>query len=352
MTRMTGRGVLEGREGRAWGWLPRAMLFPFACAFGGWGWIRAFLFRRGWCRRRVAGVPVLSVGNLTAGGTGKTPCVAWLCDLLRKRGRRPAILMRGYGTKKAGRSDEEAFYHQWCPGVPVHADPDRCTSAVQAQAGGADILVLDDGFQHMRLCRDMDVVLLDATCPFGGGLPHPAGMLREWPGALGRADVCILTRTDQVEEARLEALRNRVRSRWPNLILAEAVHAPARLWDMAGGEYPCSHLAGQRVGVFCGIGRPDAFVRTVSALGAYVVNTVVFADHHAYTKADLARMVDSAAASFPWVTTEKDAVKLAGVVPEAMAGQVFVLGVEMRLRDEAGFLAQMDAVLDMCKGGS
>lgn len=347
MRRITLRGVLEGREGRAWGWLLRGMLFPFACVFGGWGWMRAALFRGGWLRRRMAGVPVISVGNLTAGGTGKTPFVAWLVDSLCKRGMRPAILMRGYGKKHGGASDEEAFYHKWCPGVAVYAHPDRCRTVVQAQGEGADIVVLDDGFQHMRLCRDVDVVLLDATCPFGGGMPHPAGMLREWPGALGRADICVLTRTDQVEPGRVEGLRKRLQARWPGLVMVEGEHAPVRVWDMGGGEHACGDLKGREVGVLCGIGRPDAFERTVRDLGAAVAAAVSYPDHHAYTAVDVAGVLEKGDGTRVWVTTEKDAVKLAGLVPEAAAGRVWVLGVEMRLRAEADFWTHVDAKLHL-----
>lgn len=352
MTPMTVRGLLEGREGRAWGWILRAVLFPFACVFGGWGWVRVALFRRGWLRRRMAGIPVISVGNLTAGGTGKTPFVAWLVGTLSNRGLRPAILMRGYGTKREGVSDEEAFYHRVCPGVAVYAHPDRCRTAVQAQVDGADLLVLDDGFQHMRLCRDLDVVLLDATCPFGGGVPHPAGMLREWPGALGRADICVLTRTDQVARDGVAGLRSRLQRRWPGLVVLESVHAPSRLWDMAGGAHGCEDLQGRKVGALSGIGRPDAFVQTLRDLGAEVEASIAFPDHHAYTAADVARILAMGDAPRLWVTTEKDAVKLAGVVPEAVASRVWVLGVEMRLRDEAAFLAHIDAMLDMRGSGS
>jgi len=218
------------------------------------------------------------------------------CRALLARGRRPGILSRGYGPHGPGGGNDEArVIAASLPDVPHGQDPDRLRAGLALQ-DRVDCYVLDDGFQHLPLHRDADVVLVDATAPFGGGWCPPAGRLREPLSALGRASLVILTRADLVTREELGATMRTVRAH-TRAPIATARFVPSCTEDLAGVE---ATLA-------CGIGNPHAFVRTAGQLGVRVAGTRFFRDHHAYT-ADDARAL--AAAGRPVVVTEKDAVKL------------------------------------------
>jgi len=239
--------------------------------------------------------PVLSVGNLTFGGTGKTPFVIWACRALRARGKRVCILSRGYRALSEGVNDEALVIAAHLPGVLHRQNPDRHAEGLKV-VDQVDAFVLDDGFQHLPLARDVDVVLIDCTHPFGGGSCPPGGRLREPLSALDRADLVVLTRADQVERGSLGETMRTVR---------EHTAAP-----VATGRFAptCeTDLTGLQVLVASGIGNPDAFVDTVLSLGATVARRRDFRDHHAYTQRDADGL---AAAGLPVVVTEKDAVKL------------------------------------------
>jgi len=279
---------------------------------------------------QAASVPVISVGNLVTGGTGKTPMVVWVLRQLIGAGFRPGVLMRGYRARstaccsaneafqkavKGCDNDEARELSRRCPEAALIIDPDRVAGARRAAAMGCDVLVMDDGFQHRRLARDLDVVLLDATCPFGGGAVLPRGMLREPADSLRRAHLVILTRCDQVLPEALRALRQEVGGLAPGVPIAQAVHRPVELCDQGGRLdtlTPLSSLAGRRVWLFAGLGNPSSFVRTVEQLGAAVVGTSFWPDHYTWTDAELTDMAGQAKAASPdWVlTSEKDAVRL------------------------------------------
>jgi tetraacyldisaccharide 4'-kinase len=275
--------------------------------------------------------PVVSIGNLTTGGTGKTPAVEWVVRWFLERGARPAILSRGYGAR-AGRNDEALLLAARLPDVPHRQNPSRFRAALHAlKQDGANVLVLDDGFQHRRLARFGDVVLVDATCPFGFGHLLPRGLLREPAAALRRADLVIVTRADLVEASELADLTGRLKRLAPEVPLATAVHRPSAAAAYPDGEpLDPAHLSGRRVGLFCSIGNPTAFRRTVEGLGANVVAAAEFPDHHWYTEADVAALLraDPRGAEV-FVTTEKDAVKLDGLWPRDR--RLLVLRVEMEL---------------------
>ena len=178
-----------------------------------YGWavaVRNGLFDRGWKSIERAGVPVVSVGNLTVGGTGKTPCVEYIASRLRQWDRRVAILSRGYGSEH-GPNDEALVLEENLPDVPHLQGPDRVALArIAIEELESEVLVLDDGFQHRRLARDLDVVLIDATQPWGFGYLLPRGLLRESPRGLRRAGAVVLTRCDQVDAAALAKLKGEV----------------------------------------------------------------------------------------------------------------------------------------------
>lgn len=262
-----------------------------------------------------ADVPVVSIGNLTLGGTGKTPLVAWTARLLARLGRRPAIVSRGYGARPGETSDEAAELSILLPEVPHVADRDRPRAAALAAAAGADAVVLDDGFQHRRLARDLDIVAVDATDPCGCGRLFPRGLLREPLAGLARAHAVVLTRASAVEAPRRAEIRAALaaacRGR-PPPVWAEADHRPVGLRTAAGDTQPLDTLRGRRVFAFAGIGNPAAFRTAVAALGAEIVGFQPLADHHAYRATDLDALGRAAATARAdlVVTTLKDLVKV------------------------------------------
>jgi tetraacyldisaccharide 4'-kinase len=260
--------------------------------------------------------PVISVGNLTAGGTGKTPLVIELCRRLTAMGRTCAVVARGYGASPSDPGDEQQEIESSVAARYV-ADPDRARGAGTALRNGADVLILDDGFQHRRLHRDLDVVVIDATCPFGFGCLLPRGLLREPRTALRRAGLILLTRSDLVTEPTLVSLTDDLRKLAGRAPVLRSRHRVTRLETLDGLHLPDS-LAGVRVVVVCGIGNPTAFVRTVQNLGAEVVDCRFHSDHHRFRPRDVSELLTPG--RFPphdlVVVTEKDAVKLRRLVAE------------------------------------
>jgi len=258
--------------------------------------------------------PVICIGNLSLGGTGKTPLVAWTARHLAALGMRPAIVSRGYGARRGEVSDEAAELGLLVPGVPHHANPDRVTAAREAMAAGADVIVLDDGFQHRRLARDLDIVAVDATDPFGCGFLFPRGLLREPLQGFSRADAIVLTRATLVDAARRAEIREAVARRAGGMppTWAEATHRPVALRQSGGGRLPLETLRGRRVVACAGVGNPHAFRRSLEALGAHVTAFRPFPDHHVYSPAeldDLGAWAQREQASM-LVTTLKDLVKI------------------------------------------
>jgi tetraacyldisaccharide 4'-kinase len=275
-------------------------------------YLRNAAFDRGWTRIARAEVPVVSVGNVTLGGTGKTPMVEWVARWFRKRGIRVTLLSRGYGQTE-GLNDEGLVLDQNLPDVPHLQDPDRVNLArIAVEELQAQVLVLDDGFQHRRLARDLDVVLLDALDPFGEGRLFPRGLLREPIGSLRRADIVVLTRADHVDGARRAELRRAAERHAGPLRWVTSRHAPRDLIDGRGGSSPLDELAGRKVVAFCGVGNPEGFRQTLAELGVEPLDLKVFPDHHAYDRADvesLIRWATGHGADFA-LTTQKDLVKL------------------------------------------
>lgn len=292
-----------------------------------------------------AGVPVLAVGNITVGGTGKTCAVMAIARQLQAAGLRPAILSRGYGGRQAGivsdgetmlmeaggSGDEPWLLAQTLAEVPVLVGKNRReTAAMAVEQLAAGSLVLDDGFQYWRLHKDVEVVLVDALNPFDNERVLPAGLLREPIGHLHRADAVWVTHADMVSQADRQAIVDRVRAVQPAAEVSMACHYPVRLYDRARtDEVAMERLRGARVLALSSIGNPGSFERTLEGLGA-VVTAARFPDHHAYRPADLAAAATRAAGMDVIVTTEKDAVRLGEWRPER---PLWVLGVEIRALD-------------------
>lgn len=314
--------------------------------------LRNRLYSNGLLKAHRAGVPVLCIGNLTTGGTGKTPLVVWLCRHVRARQLRGVILTRGYKTQKGELSDEPALLSSQCPGVPVVVNPDRVAGAAEAiRVHGAQVLVMDDGFQHRRLARDLDIIAIDATLPFGYGRVLPAGLLREPVAGLRRAHAVVLTRCDQVPEDTVSRIEQEIRRVNPNLPVARAIHAPVAVRTAEGAEIPVAEMKGRRVFAFCGIGNPQAFFRTIERLGATVAGSRVFDDHYRYTADDLRaihRQAREQQASLA-LTTQKDWTKaVRAAIPEGPPALAY-LAVELRITAGEEILT---ALIDRVLGGT
>jgi tetraacyldisaccharide 4'-kinase len=303
------RNLISGQtEGLASGLLRASLRIP-ALAYGIAVRVRNHLYTWEILKSTRVDVPVICIGNLTAGGTGKTPLVIWLCQFIRQiTTAKCAVLTRGYKTAQAP-ADEPALLTHHCPDATVVINPDRIAGAQQAiQRHSADIIIMDDGFQHRRLARDLDIITVDATEPFGYGRMLPAGLLREPLCALRRAQAVVLTRSDQIPDHTLQDIEKSILGINPDLVLAHARHAPRSVRLLNKATIPCESLAGRRVFAFCGIGNPQAFFRTLSQLKADLVGSQVFDDHYHCTQADMQSLGDRAtqAQAQYLLTTEKN----------------------------------------------
>lgn len=274
--------------------------------------MRNSAYDRGWKAIHKASVPVVSIGNLTTGGTGKTPCVEYVARFFRQQERQVAILSRGYGSE-VGRNDEALVLEENLPDVPHLQGPERAPLADTAiEELGSEVLVLDDGFQHRQLHRDLDLVLIDATCPWGHGHLLPRGLLREPIGSLTRAHGAIITRCDLAPREQVQAIGDMVKS-VKAIPVAESVHRPAHWRNASQATASIAAFAGRPIAGFCGLGNPDAFRATLSSLGLNVTAWRTFPDHHAYTRddiEDLRTWARTLPADAVIVTTQKDLVKI------------------------------------------
>lgn len=329
---------------------------------------RMAAYRRGWLRAKRLPGKVISVGNLTVGGTGKTPMVLRLAAWLRHRGLHVAILTRGYGRRARmplvinGQGqvfeyppelmgDEPILLARRLPDVTIGIGADRASLAeriVQTEAPHPpDVFLLDDGFQHLRVARDLDLVLIDATASFGGSALLPAGPLREPLSGLARADVIVLTRASDPPPAEL---LDGVRRHNPRAPLFRASTKLLGVFD-ATSHRPANLfvLKQQPALAFCGVGNPEAFWGDLRRWGFTLVATRAFPDHHRYGVDDFQRIIRHAdrAGARVLLTTEKDRVNLTVVPPSTPP--CFYCPIELVLDDEAAFLA---AVAERLEGRS
>ena len=303
-------------SGRRSGLAARLLRFALWLAEGPYtaavGWRNSRYDSRPGLTHRVA-VPVLSVGNLSLGGTGKTPLVEWIAKWFRERRVRVTIISRGYGAEAGAKNDEALELERRLPDVPHLQNPDRVAAAEMAiDEFACQVIVLDDAFQHRRIARDLDVVLLDALEPFGFEHVFPRGTLREPVAGIARAGVVVLSRADMLAQVDRDEIRGRVHRYAPKALWVEVTHAPRALVNFGGRQKPLEWLAGKPTAAFCGIGNPAGFRHTLDACGCEVAGFREFPDHHRYDRADVQSLADWAgeikAASL--VCTGKDLVKL------------------------------------------
>jgi tetraacyldisaccharide 4'-kinase len=330
-------------------------LYPFSFLYGLTVRLRSCLYRSGLKKSYRASVPVVSVGNITVGGTGKTPMVDFLVKHLISRGIRCAVVSRGYGgnyRQAVGRvsdasgnlhmapeecGDEPCLLAKRNPGVPVYVARQRVLGVKTAERDGAQLVVLDDGFQHLAVQRNVNIVLLDAKLPFGNGFLLPAGMLREPRPALKRADLIVMTRSD-----------NRQRSPLP-------VGAPVMqcrhqlnesLTNLSGQRVPERNYVGKSCLAFAGIARTDEFFSALRCFGFRRIEEVPLADHQQYNGEILNRLLGSCHNYDLLVTTEKDAVKLSSVNFPKPCYQV---GVDLVFDDISPLDSLLDVIMESCK---
>ncbi len=325
--------VIRGEARGPATWLVRGGLRIASWIYAGSVHIRNVAYDRGWRPTHTADCPVISIGNLTVGGTGKSPTVRWIASWLSRKGYRVAIVSRGYRGEADQLNDESRELARQLPEVTLIESPDRragCQRAVQQHA--AQIVLLDDGFQHRRLARDLDIVLLDATCPFGLDFLLPRGLLRESPRSLRRADAVVISRADQVDQQQLANLRQRVQRLAPHAGWVEASHRPVRLIDQQQQSFPLEQIKGVPALAVCGIGNPSAFLKTLRQLDVDLLDAVILPDHHAYDANTLARITQHLQA-LPQaqliLCTGKDLAKLS--VPQLAGRPIRAVEIELEL---------------------
>jgi tetraacyldisaccharide 4'-kinase len=320
----------------------RMLLWPLSLLYGVIVRVRVWLYANGWLKQRRLKSPVVSVGNLTVGGTGKTPMVIWLAERFLAEGKRVAILSRGYRGAN-GTSDEielMKFRLQGCVAFGVGKNRFAEGQRIESQQP-VDVFLLDDGFQHLQLARDLDILLMDASCPLGGESLLPAGCLREPLSAMARANILVLTRTETMPGT-IEAIGKL--NQYPVFAAATQLVGFRRL----RGEITLISSAEIGTGpffAFCGLGNPDAFFRDLRNWGIAVCGQMTFPDHHRYTDRDVLRVQQAAkqTSTRAFVTTEKDAQNLSAVKFDG--APVYVSVIDLVVSPEADFKNALDQTL-------
>lgn len=317
------RELISGQKGGIGAAFCRLFLSGISVGYSVIVRLRNSLYSKGFFKSHSVSAVVISIGNVTVGGTGKTPLVVWLYKYLQKKQINCAILTRGYKTQTKGRAtnydrratatDEPGILAENCPQAKVIVNPDRLAGATEAiYKFGPEVLIMDDGFQHRRLARDLDIVTIDSTQPFGCDKIFPAGLLREPTASLKRADAVVITRCDQISKHELDELEKKLRAIKPEMLIGRSIHAPVSVQTMDKRQIDIDQLKDKKVFAFCGIGNPNAFLNTIKALGAELVGSKIYNDHYHYTNGFLADIYEQAEhlGADLVLTTQKDWTKI------------------------------------------
>ncbi|MFA5389548.1 MAG: tetraacyldisaccharide 4'-kinase [Candidatus Omnitrophota bacterium] len=304
--------------------------------------LRNIFYRLGILRRYKINAKVISVGNITWGGTGKTPVTAFIAGALAGKNQKASILIRGYGN------DESELLPKLTLNTPVLVGKDRVALGRYAvEHHLSDTVILDDGFQYRRLARDLDIVCVDAVRPFGNGWAIPAGSLREGLYSLKRADIFLITKADLVSADKLGRLEKKLKKINPKAVIAKAIHRPLYLYKLSNEEkVNIGQLQNGKAALVSAIGSPGCFERTILRLGLKVGKHFIFRDHHGYTEGDIAGIGDYCGKNQidKIITTEKDAVKLKRL---AVSDQWLVLKVRLEIiENEEGFYNRLFGIYD------
>jgi tetraacyldisaccharide 4'-kinase len=325
--------------------LVRLLLWPLSLVYGAYVWLRAWLYGSGWLKQKRLRGTVISVGNLTVGGTGKTPMVLWLAEKFLAEGKRVAILSRGY-RGSGGTSDEvELMKHRLQGMVLFGVGKDRFAEGRRLEAQQrVDIFLLDDGFQHLRLARDLDILMLDGSRKLRDQWLLPAGMLRETIGACRRADILVVTR--KTERPEIEAGDSQ------SFFYAQTRLLGFRGFSAESDRHYVTEIGAGPFFAFCGIGNPQAFFDDLGHWHVPIAGKRKFRDHHRYSARDLKDLTDEAQRSgaIAFVTTEKDAFNLSEA--KATALPIFVSVIDVVLMSESEFIAALERKLGSVRGAA
>jgi tetraacyldisaccharide 4'-kinase len=306
--------------------------------------IRKWLYRWGILPKKRLSVPVISIGNLVAGGTGKTPLAIYLARFLVSMGRRPGVVLRGYRGKGEGArlvrkelsveetGDEAQLLARSLPGLPIAVGADRYLTGQLAIGNGASLVILDDGLQYLGLHRDLEVVLLRAGDPWDNGHLIPRGLMREGKRGLRRAHIIILTNIQSVSMNQVDKTVREIKKINPKATILQMLTQPLhvqplnRWWRGEANTVAADEFLHDRsIGAFTAIGYPEKFFDTLTDLGAIIHKTAVRPDHDHWEEEDLLPFLDGTQAQYPILTTEKDAVKLGKFLARPIAERIYVL---------------------------
>jgi tetraacyldisaccharide 4'-kinase len=327
--------------------LARILLWPFSVLYGSYVRVRAWFYANGWLKQKHLRGKVISVGNLTVGGTGKTPMVLWLAEKFLAEGKRVAILSRGY-RGSGGTSDEiELMKHRLEGRVTFGVGKDRFAEGQRIEQHAlVDIFLLDDGFQHLSLARDLDIVMLDGSHKLIDQWLLPSGVLREPISACNRADLLVVTR--KTERPQIEVSDAHMFS----IFYAQTRLLGFRRYGADSAIHPLSEISHGPFFAFCGIGNPQAFFDDLSRWEVPVAGESVFRDHHRYTVDDVRRLEKAVqrAGAIAFVTTEKDAENLGQSTSTTIP--IFVAVIDFAIDAESEFVAVLERKLQLPRGAS
>jgi tetraacyldisaccharide 4'-kinase len=294
--------------------------------------------------RRIlkAPLPVISVGNITVGGTGKTPFSIYLADYFVARGYKPAILTRGYG------GDENIMIKDALPEVPVIVGQDRFRSSVRAKDFGLNIAVLDDGFQHRRLGRQLDILLVDTVSFPGNGRLIPAGVFREPISSVKRADIFVLTKTDAAGKEQRDKVKKVLEDQSPGTPFVTVRHKPVFLTDITGSAYSLEDMKSRKILILSAIADPGYLKFVVEKEGGMVACEKIYPDHYHYSQKDISEIHDAAQYRDidMVITTKKDQVKLRELDLSSVGSKLFVLNITVEIEEgKENLIAGLDSFI-------
>ncbi len=325
--------------------LVRVLLWPLSVVYGGYARARASLYAQSWLKQNRLRAKVISVGNLTVGGTGKTPMVVWLAEKFLSEGKRVAILSRGYRGSGETSDEIELMKHRVQSRVTFGVGKNRFAEGQRIeQQQTVDVFLLDDGFQHLSLARDADILMLDGSRKLQDQWLLPSGVLREPISACRRADILVVTRKAARPDIEADEAHKY------SIFYAQTRLLGFRHRGSGAGLHDVNEIGRGPFFAFCGIGNPQAFFDDLSRWHVPVAGESIFRDHHRYTEADLRRLEKAAlaAGAIAFVTTEKDAQNLPKESHTAIP--IFVAVIDFVLTAESEFLAALERKLQAPQG--